>query len=349
VNGDASSGSRADSMPADLQATRAGIVVIGRNEGERLAACLRSLRAAALPIVYVDSGSSDRSVELARSQGNGVVELDPARPFSAARARNEGFAALVEFDPTVEYVQFIDGDCTLAPGWIEAASAALDADPRKAIVIGHLEERHPRDSVYNRLCSLEWRSRPGDVTSFGALGGIMFVRAVVFASLKGFNADVIAGEDSEFGVRVGAAGHKVTKLDAPMATHDADIRRFGQWWRRAVRAGHAIGQRSFLNGRSAARDCMRERRSTVAWGLLLPTAVMLLAVPTRGLALLLLAVGYGTLALRVFRYRRRQGDSAADARLYAGFNVMGKIAEGIGLVKFFWNRALGRFRIIEYK
>jgi glycosyltransferase involved in cell wall biosynthesis len=238
-------------MPADLQATRAGIVVIGRNEGERLSACLRSLRAAALPIVYVDSGSSDRSVELARSQANGVVELDPARPFSAARARNEGFAALVELDPTVEYVQFIDGDCTLAPGWIDAASAALDADPRKAIVIGHLEERHPRDSVYNRLCSLEWRSQPGDVTSFGALGGIMFVRAVVFASLKGFNVDVIAGEDSEFGVRVGAAGHKVTKLDAPMATHDADIRRFGQWWRRAVRAGHAIGQRSFLNGRSA--------------------------------------------------------------------------------------------------
>ena len=66
-------------------------------------------------------------------------------------------------------------------------------------------------------------------------------------------------------------------------------------------------------------------------------------------ALLLLALGYGTLALRVFRYRRKQGDSAADARLYAGFNVMGKVAEGIGLVKFFWNRALGRFRIIEYK
>jgi glycosyltransferase involved in cell wall biosynthesis len=169
-----------------------------------------------LPIVYVDSGSVDRSVELARTQVSRVVELDPARPFSAARARNEGFAALGELSPAIEFVQFIDGDCTLAAEWIGAASAALDADPHKAIVIGHLEERHPRDSVYNRLCSLEWRSQPGDVTSFGALGGIMLVRATVFASLKGFNVDVIAGEDSEFGVRVGAArpqGHQAGRAD----------------------------------------------------------------------------------------------------------------------------------------
>jgi glycosyltransferase involved in cell wall biosynthesis len=336
-------------MQVDVPHGRVGIVVIGRNEGERLSICLRSLQSHPLPVVYVDSGSADGSVELARPQVGRVVQLDPARPFSAARARNEGFSALREVHPKLDFVQFIDGDCTLANGWIEAASAALDADPCKAIVIGRLEERLARESVYNRLCSLEWRSPPGDVTSFGALGGIMFVRASVFTMLNGFNAEVIAGEDSEFGVRVGGAGFKVTKLDAPMATHDADIRRFGQWWKRAVRSGHAIGQRSYLNGRSAARDCMRERRSIVAWGLMLPAAVLLLALPTRGLALLVLAAGYGLLGMRVFRFRRRQGDSRADARLYASFNVMGKLAEGIGLLKFYWNRALGRFRIIEYK
>jgi len=94
---------------------------------------------------------------------------------------------------------------------------------------------------------------------------------------------------------------------------------------------------------------MRERRSTLIWGLLLPAAMLILALPTRGFTLLLLAIGYGMLALRVFRYRRGRGDSAAEARLYAGFNVVGKLAEGVGLLRFFWNRALGRFRIIEYK
>ena len=336
-------------MPADQRSARVGVVVIGRNEGERLVAALRSARLHDGPVIYVDSGSVDASVASARDQVTEVVELDPAYPFSAARARNEGFAALRRLVPSVEFVQFLDGDCTLAPSWIERAVDAMDADLRRAVVIGHLEERSASSSIYNRLCALEWRSAAGDITTFGALGGIMFVRASVFAALGGFNNQVIAGEDSEFGVRIGAAGHKVTKLDAPMATHDADIQRFGQWWRRAIRSGHAIGQRSYLNGAGAARDCMRERRSTLIWGLLLPTAMLILALPTRGFTVLLLAIGYGMLALRVFRYRRGRGDSAAEARLYAGFNVVGKLAEGVGLLRFFWNRALGRFRIIEYK
>jgi len=323
--------------------------VIGRNEGPRLASCLDSVCLLDRPVVYVDSGSVDGSVALAKQVGVSVVELDPARPFSAARARNEGFAALASAHAAVSLVQFVDADCTLLPGWLGAAEASSRADPLRAVVIGPLQERHPDASVYNRMCSLEWKSPPGDLANFGSLGGIMLVRADVFASVGGFDEQVIAGEDSEFGVRVGAAGFKVTKLDAPMATHDADIHRFGQWWRRAVRAGHAIGQRSYLNVGSVARDCIRERRSAIAWGLILPAVVLLLALPTRGFAVLLLVLGYGTLALRVFRYRRRRGDSVADARLYAGFNVMGKLAEGIGLLKFFWNRALGRFRIIEYK
>ena len=42
-----------------------GVVVIGRNEGERLRRCLESVRDAARAIVYVDSGSTDGSVALA--------------------------------------------------------------------------------------------------------------------------------------------------------------------------------------------------------------------------------------------------------------------------------------------
>lgn len=336
-------------MTARSPASRVGVVVIGRNEGRRLRASIASALATAADVVYVDSGSRDDSVAIARATGAHVVELDPSRPFSAARARNEGFAAIRARAPEVERIQFLDGDCTLAPGWIDAAGEALAADPSRAIVVGHLVERDAAASRYNRLCALEWRSPAGPVTRFGALGGIMMVRASVVASLGGFNEQVIAGEDSEFGVRVGAAGHQVLKIDAPMATHDADIRLFSQWWRRAVRSGHAIGQRSYLNGRSAARDCARERASTVVWGLAWPAAMLALAVPTRGLSLVVLVAGYAALAMRVFRWRRSRGDSVAEARLYAGFNALGKLAEGMGLLRFLWNRATGRYRIIEYK
>src|SRR6187549_1014852 len=97
-----------------------GVVVIGRNEGPRLVACLRAV-AAAEAVVYVDSGSTDGSVAAARGLGAEVVELDLGIPFTAARARNAGFARLAAILPGVAYVQFVDGDCELEPRWPQGA------------------------------------------------------------------------------------------------------------------------------------------------------------------------------------------------------------------------------------
>lgn len=326
----------------------AGVVVIGRNEGQRLLACLHGLRQQPRPVIYVDSGSSDGSAQAARALGVSVLELDASRPFSAARARNEGAQALAALHPGLAYIQFLDGDCIVAPGWLDAAEAALDADAGCAIVFGHLKESNPKGSVYNQLCALEWRSPSGPVANFGHLGGIMMVRRAVFEPLGGFNPTVVAGEDSEFGVRVSLAGHGARKLDHPMALHDADMQRFAQWWTRAVRAGHAIGQRAQLHAADPSRDCARERRSTWFWGVMLPLAVILAAPATNGLSLLLLA-GYLTLGWRIARFRLSIGDDRREARLYAAFTVLGKYANGLGLLKYQFNRWRGRMRIIEYK
>ena len=333
----------------DVPGSRVAVVAIGRNEGVRLEGCLASLKGSGAPVVYVDSGSRDDSVAIARRAGVHVHELDPSRPFSAARARNEGFAQVRQIAPEVEFVQFIDGDCTLASGWLVAAVDTMDARPDVAVVIGHLAERHPEASIYNRLCALEWNSTPGDLRNFGALGGIMMVRASVFESLNGFKAEVIAGEDSEFGVRCGLAGHAVTKIDAQMAVHDANMHTFSQWWTRAVRGGHAIGQRAQLNGASTLQDCRRDRVSVLAWGVALPAMAVLLAPFTSGLSLLGAAALYALLATRVFRARRGQGDSASDAWLYARHIAMGKLAQGIGLIRYQLSALRGHFRIIEYK
>ena len=333
---------------AVLSPPHVGIVVIGRNEGERLSSCFASLRGLGAPVVYVDSGSVDDSIARARREGVEVLALDPTRPFTAARARNEGFAALRTARPGLAFVQFVDGDCTLVDGWLAAAEQAMDERPERAVVVGPLQERRPEASIYNRLCALEWKSPPGDLANFGALGGIMLVRAEVFKHLGGFNEAVIAGEDSELGVRVARAGFRVSKIAAAMATHDAGIERFGQWWRRAVRGGHAIGQRFSLHGRDETRDCARERRSVIVWGVALPATMLLLAPVTQGLSLLL-AGGYLGLGQRIVRYRLAQGDSRADASLYARFVVIGKFAEALGLARFYLNALAGRFRIIEYK
>lgn len=325
-----------------------GIVIIGRNEGARLQRCLKSLPAG-IPKIYVDSDSSDGSVDLARAMEVQALAVDPSKPMSAARSRNEGFAALLAAHPGVHYVQFLDGDCTIEPGWLDAAAAALQEDPRRSAVVGHLIELHADATPYNRLCALEWKSPPGDLKDFGAFGGISMIRATVFRDLGGFRPEVIAGEDSEFGVRMGLAGYRVTKIDHVMATHDANITRFRQWWLRAVRAGHAIGQRSHLNGATAQRDCVRERNSTWLWGIGLPLVTVGAAPVSGGWSLLLLPLAYGWMVLRVVRFRRSRGDSMADAVLYARYLLLAKFANAWGLLKFHFNQQTQRFEIIEYK
>jgi glycosyltransferase involved in cell wall biosynthesis len=299
--------------------------------------------------VYVDSGSSDGSLQLAIGLGARGVALDLSIPFTAGRARNHGLRTLVALAPDVEFVQFVDGDCALLPGWLDAARAAMAADPRRAVVIGQLVERQPDASVYNRLCALEWSSPSGDLQDYGALGGIMLVRVSAFLAVGGFNPQVIAGEDSEFGVRCALAGYAVTKLAHAMATHDADIRSFAQWWKRAVRSGHAIGQRAHLNGDGPLRDCRRALRSALVWGFALPGAALALAPATGGASLAIAAGGFALLAARVYRYRRRRGDPARHAWLYARYLVLTKFAQVVGLARYQINALRGQFRIIEYK
>ena len=68
-----------------------GVVIIGRNEGERLRRCLTSVVGRGLTVVYVDSNSTDGSAGLARAMGADVVELDMSRPFTMGRGRNVGW------------------------------------------------------------------------------------------------------------------------------------------------------------------------------------------------------------------------------------------------------------------
>lgn len=324
-------------------------MVIGRNEAKRLSVCLKSFQGLNCPVIYVDSGSTDSSVTIANSMPHMVWQLDTMQPFSAARARNEGLNQLISTYPQLQYIQFIDGDCEVSAQWVKSGQEALQQDEKIAIVFGHLHEAYPDKSVYNQLCALEWQSAAGDLTNFGAIGGIFMMRVDVFKFLNGFNAKVIAGEDSELGIRVGLAGYKITKLDASMATHDANILSFNQWWTRAVRAGHAVGQRAFLNGDSKMQDCVKERKSTFFWGIILPLLALLLLIPTKGFSLLILLCAFTYLGTRIYQYRRKIGNAHELAFLYTKFTVLGKLANGFGLIKFYINKFKKNYQIIEYK
>lgn len=307
--------------PGRREAPTVGVVVIGRNEGDRLRLCLQSARGQALRIVYVDSGSRDGSPELARSLGASVVELDMSRPFTAARARNAGFARLQEEGPPCELVQFIDGDCEFEPGWIPAAAEFLESHPEVAVVAGRRKERHPEASVYNRLCDIEWDTPIGEADS---CGGDSMIRASAFEEVEGFSPDLIAGEEPDLCWRLRQRGWKVYRIDAPMTLHDAAMTRFSQWWARNRRSGHAQAEAYERRGGRSNPELRRLVLSNVIWSL--PPLWLLWPV----------------LWWRIYRRRR---DPA-----YAAFIVLGKLPHVQGQIRYWIDRRRGReLRLIEYK
>lgn len=321
---------------------RIAVVAIGRNEGARLAACLASIARSGARAVYVDSGSTDDSLAVARAAGARIVELNRDAPFTAARARNAGFESL-RADGLPEFVQFVDGDCALEPGWLEAGMAALEADPSIGIVTGWRSETAPEATLYNAIAEWEWHRPAGDIT---ACGGDMMLRAALFEQLGGFDGSIICSEDEELCLRVRGLGLRVHRLPRAMTRHDIAMTRLGQWWRRSVRAGHGFAEVGDRHpGHFAA-----ERRRVRIWGMALPAAA-LAAIPAWGIwpPLATLAL-YGMSCARTARALRRDGYHPRRAAGIAGLLVLSKLPNAQGMITYRLRRLRGReMRLIEYK
>jgi GT2 family glycosyltransferase len=331
-----------------------GVVAIGRNEGERLRACLISARRDCAAVVYVDSGSSDDSVTLARSLGVHIVGLDLSIPFTAARARNEGFAKLKQIDQQIEFVQFVDGDCEIVESWIEKARTELSARPRAAVVCGRRRERLPDASIYNRLCDMEWNTPIGLTKS---CGGDALIRAKSFEEVGGYDPTVIAGEEPEMCVRLRQRGWTIHRIDGEMTLHDAAMTSAKQWWTRCVRGGHAYAQAVAMHGDPPENFCRREVRSIELWAMVPPIvsvalmlSIALLGYPRwcwLGLAPL---PAYPAMMAKVALWRRTLGDPWRHAVLYGVSVVLGKFPQHLGIRKFRAARRRGVHNtIIEYK
>ena len=324
-------------------AQNVGVIVIGRNEGARLRSCLTSVIGQAQSIVYVDSGSTDDSVGLARKLGVDVIKLNMAIPFTAARARNEGFVRLHASAPDIRYVQFVDGDCELVKDWLETAALFLDARPDVAVVSGRRRERFPERSVYNLLCDIEWDTPTGEVN---ACGGDAMMRVDAFERVGGYCANLIAGEEPELCVRLRAFGWRVWRMDEEMTLHDAAILRFAQWWKRSMRGGYAFAQGFSLHGAPPERHYVRESRSIWFWGLGIPVAILGATVWLGPWALVLFLI----YLVQIIRLAVGGERCTSENWARAGFLVLGKFPELFGQMKFLFHRRLGdQSRLIEYK
>ncbi|HXJ84542.1 MAG TPA: glycosyltransferase family A protein [Candidatus Methylomirabilis sp.] len=324
------------------------VVIIGRNEGERLMRCIDSVRAirwsGGAEIIYVDSGSRDGSPARASARGVRVIALAADRP-TAARGRNAGWRA-----SSGEFVLFLDGDTILAPGFVEQALPQF-ANPRVAVVWGERRELHPESSIYNRVLDLDWIYPPG-LTEF--CGGDALMRRTALEEVGGYDDGLIAGEEPEMCRRMRARGCLIMHVAVPMTGHDLAMTRCSQYWRRARRSGHAyleVSERFRGSGMPFWEDEVRRNR----W-----RAAVLLTVPLLGggVALALrsawpcvaVPVFYAALIVRTAHRFRWKGGSLGTRLLYGIHSHAQQIPILIGQMSYLRDRRAGRKRgLIEYK
>jgi GT2 family glycosyltransferase len=306
-------------------------VVIGRNEGVRLQACIASLVPQVDRVIYVDSGSTDGSAALAQSMGAQVVPLDMAQPFTAARARNAGLERV-----QAARVQFVDGDCVVDAAWVATACAFALDHPQAVVICGRRRERFPTASVYNGLCDTEWNTPVGRAK---ACGGDALMLVAPLRAVGGFNPSLIAGEEPELCLRLAKNGAEIWRINAEMTLHDAAITRFSQWWQRSRRAGHAFAEGAALHGGTSDRHWVAETRRALIWGAGVPVVALLVGLfHPLGFALLL------AWPLQVLRLVPRMG------AVPAVFSVLGKLPEAQGVFGYWWGRLRRkRTALIEYK
>ena len=323
---------------------RVGAVVIGRNEGERLSRCLTSLAKQLNKIVYVDSGSTDNSLENAAMMDIEVINLNLNQPFTAARVRNEGFRHLIQVFPEVEYVQFVDGDCEVVLTWFNESIVFIDSNQDYAAVCGRRRERYPEQSIYNLMCDIEWNTPIGDAK---ACGGDAMFRVKAFNQVEGYRNDLIAGEEPELCVRLRASGWKIMRLDSEMTMHDAAITKFSQWWKRNVRSGYAFAEGAYLHGAAPNKHWVKESRRAMIWGLLIPILAILLGTLSWLLAVITMLV----YPLQITRLAVRNLKLTIKHPLkIAFFNVLSKFAEMYGQINYYYLRFFRKTpKLIEYK
>lgn len=297
--------------------------------------------------VYVDSGSTDDSVRAAQTGGVEVLNLDLSVPFTAARARNAGWQRLLQLEPGLKAILFVDGDCEIVDGYPTAAVEAMAAAEDVVAVCGVRRERWPDRTPYNALCDVEWRNGPiGEARSFG---GDVLLRADALVAVGGYDDSVIAAEDDELGARLRKNGGRIVRINVTSTIHDAAMTGIGQWWQRAKRCGHAYAQVFDKHGAPPERYFAAELRNVVLWGMAVPATALVLALPTVGLSLGLFGL-YPVKVLRTFRDARRRGFTVRESALWGTSCTASKLPEAVGVLTYHFRDLMGRRpTIIEYK
>lgn len=322
---------------------RVGAVIIGRNEGERLVRALHAALPHVARVVYVDSNSTDTSVENAREIGVHTIALKDG-PFTAARGRQTGLDALLANLPTLEFIQFIDGDCVMDPGWIDAGVEFLDENPKVAAVSGRWREEFPERTIYNRLTNVDWHAEPGPAPY---PGGNSLCRVAALRDIGGWRTDLIAGEDPDLGFRLTEHGWFSHRLAHEMVLHDINMRSFRAFWKREQRSGYCYAQVGWMHRQGPGKPWVKRAASALLYGLLLPILILTMAIVFWPVAIVL-SLLYARVWWSLYRRAKRLDEGVAER--YASLILLCKVSQALGVLRSIGDGLFRRDRrLIEYK
>ena len=246
-------------------------VVIGYNESAHLKKCLTSIKEINIEkisyeIIYVDGGSQDESIKIAKETGvNSILGGDKRR--RAAENRNLGFK-----NSKGRFIQFLDGDMTLDSNWLQKAVSFLINHERIAAVCGEIKEMN--QSVFYQALQIDWSETEGEVAF---CGGSAMWRRDTLEILGGFPETVAYGEEPYLCWRArNELGLKIYYLDHLMVNHNLDYSGFGDYWRRSVRCGETYAEIALLCRDSSDRLWSRITISNMIWSIILISALIIL-------------------------------------------------------------------------
>lgn len=194
-------------MKIDTELNEVTFIVIGKNEGKNLDRCFKSLKYYDAKIIYVDSGSLDNSIQIAKENNLYKivkVECDNGTP---ALSRSVG-ANLVD----TKYIHFVDGDMTIDKEWLKNAITFINTSKDICGV-------HGFKKVFTRNVKDYFILKDKESWLPDYLQGAFLIKTQIFRDVGGFDTRMYGEEERDLYVRLLSNNTKIWYVDYLMGEH----------------------------------------------------------------------------------------------------------------------------------
>lgn len=225
---------------------RISIVIIGKNEENNIKRCIESVEGSlknklVYEIIYIDSDSTDKTVDFAIKYNISVYKLSSTNKLTASKGRYIG-AQLSKY----EYILFLDGDMELLNDWTENAIRVISDREDVAGIIGIRNDRILSDNII--LSSNINKYGTTEMKQAHHFGGAVLFKKNDLLRAGNYSPSLIANEEAELHSRFMKNNKKILEQPMEMINHYIEEEKYGNDFIRILfnKRNLGIGQ-GFMN------------------------------------------------------------------------------------------------------